>query len=132
MPNTIAEYYTDELIDWSDSIMHYNKEMDELEQKLGEVIRRNSIEGIAEKVEIHQTLLNRLSDQFYKIQIGIQLQEEALKTDSTLIDDTMISGETEKQQNELRSKMQETMSAYIEVKFNCYKFLSDTLRKKKN
>jgi len=132
MPNTIAEYYTDELTDWNDSILHYNTEMDELEQKFGEIIRRNNIEGIAAKVEAHQTLLNRLSDQFYKIQIGIRLQEEALKTDNTLIEDSMISGEIEKQQNELRRKMQAIVSAYIEVKFNCYSFLSETLRKKKS
>ncbi len=62
MPNTIAEYYKDELVDWNNSILFHNKEMQEMTQKLAEVIRRNSIVGIGEKVEAHQVLLNRLSD----------------------------------------------------------------------
>lgn len=129
MPNTIAEYYTDEMVDWNDSITFYSEEMDELEQKLGEVIRRDSIVGIAEKVEVHQTLLNELSEKFYKLQIEIQQQEAALKTDSTLIDDTLINNETEKRQVELRSKMQAAEKEYIDVKFDCYNFLSGTLKK---
>jgi hypothetical protein len=104
--------------------------MEELERKLGEVIRRNSIVGIAEKVEAHQDLLNGLSDRFYKLQIEIEQQEAALKTDSTLIDDTLINDKTEKQQAELRRKMQAAVKEYIDVKFDCNNFLSGTLKKK--
>jgi hypothetical protein len=130
MPNIIAEYYTDEIVEWNNSITLYSEEMDELERKLGEVIRRNSIVGIAEKVEAHQDLLNGLSDRFYKLQIEIEQQEAALKTDSTLIDDTLINDKTEKQQAELRRKMQAAVKEYIDVKFDCNNFLSGTLKKK--
>ena len=94
MSTTIAEYYTDELVEWNDSINFYSKEMDKLEQKLGEIISRNSIVGIAEKVEAHQTLLNELSDIFHRLQIEIQQQEAVFKTDSTLVDNTLINNET--------------------------------------
>ena len=57
MASTIATYYSDELIDWNESILFYNKETDDLSQKLGDVLRRNSIVGIAEKVESQQELL---------------------------------------------------------------------------
>src|SRR5665647_1505768 len=130
MPNTIAEYYTDELLDWNKSIIFYNHEMHEFTQKLGDVIRRNSIVGIVEKVEVHQTMLNWLSEKFYKIQLEIQQQETALKTDSTFIDDTLIKNETENRQVELRRKMQSAEKEYIDIKFECYNFLSGTLKKK--
>ena len=129
MSTTIAEYYTDELVEWNDSINFYSKEMNELEQKLGEVISRNSIVGIAEKVEAHQTLLNELSDKFHRLQIEIQQQEAVFKTDSTLVDNTLINNETEKRQAELRRKMQTAEKEYIDVKFDCYNFLSQTLKK---
>lgn len=129
MPNIIAEYYTDELEDWNNSINFYNTEMDEFEQKLGEVLRRNSIEGIAEKVEDQQALLNQATDNFYKIQIEIQQQEAVLKTDSTCIDDSFINNETEKLQNEIRSKMKAAEKEYIDIKFDCYNFLSGILKK---
>jgi len=130
MATTISEYYTDELLDWNNSIVFYKNEMDEFTQKLGEVIRRNSIVGIAERVEEHQTLLNKVGDKFYRIQIEIQQQGQALKSDSTLLDDRLINTETEKRQVELRSKMQAAEKEYIDVKFTCYNFLSGTLKKK--
>ena len=43
MPTTIAEYYIAELLDWNNEIIFYNEEMEEIEQKLGEIISRNSI-----------------------------------------------------------------------------------------
>jgi len=130
MAITISEYYTDELLDWNNSIVFYKNEMDEFTQKLGEVIRRNSIVGIAERVEEHQALLNKVGDKFYRIQIDIQQQGQALKSDSTLLDDRLINTETEKRQVELRSKMQAAEKEYIDVKFTCYNFLSGTLKKK--
>ena len=130
MASTIATYYSDELIDWNESILFYNKETDDLSQKLGDVLRRNSIVGIAEKVESQQELLNLASDKFYRLQIDIQQQQEFLKTDSTFIDDSFISEETEKKQTELRKQMQTMEKEYIDVKINCYDFLSGTLKKK--
>lgn len=130
MATTISEYYTDELLDWNNSIVFYKNEMDEFTQKLGEVIRRNSIVGIAERVEEHQNMLNKIGDKFYRIQIEIEQQEQALKSDSTLIDDRLINNETEKRQVELRSNMQAAEKEYIDVKFTCYNFLSGTLKKK--
>jgi hypothetical protein len=129
MPNTIAEYYTDELLDWNHSIIFYINEIDEFGQKLADVIRRNSIVGIARKVEAHQTLFNRLSEKFHKLQVAIQQQENALKTDSTFLDNTMISNEIEKRQVELRHQMQSAEKTYIDIKFDCYNFLLGTLKK---
>jgi hypothetical protein len=129
MPTTIASYYIDELTDWNESVIFYTEEMDEFEQKLEEVIRRNSIAGIAAKVETQQELLNQTLEKFYKIQQQIQQQETALKTDGTLVDDKAINNETEKQQNELRRNMEAAEKEYIDTKFNFYNFLSGILKK---
>lgn len=129
MPNTIAGYFIDELADWNNNIVFYNNEMEEFTQKLNDVIRRNSIPGISAKVEWHQARLNEVSEKFYNIQKTIHQQELTLKTDSTLVDNTAISNETEKKQAELRRIMQEIEKEYIDRKFDCYTFFSDTFRK---
>ncbi len=129
MPNTIAEYYTDELVEWNRLIVFYKREMDGFEHKLGEVIQRNTTPNIAAKVENEQDKLNAVSKKFKKLQVQIQQQEAALKTDSKLIDDTLINIETEKQQNQLRRNMQQTEKEYIDTKHECYNFLSGTLKK---
>jgi hypothetical protein len=132
MATTIAEYYIDELVDWNRMIAFYNHEMGEFEKKLAEVIQRNTIPHIAEKVEKEQHKLNIISGKFHRLQVQIQHQETSLKTDSTLIDDSLIKAGIEKQQNDLRRNMQQTEKEYVDVKYACYNFLSETLRKKKD
>lgn len=132
MATTIAEYFLDELVDWNRLIAFYNNEMAEFESKLAEVIQRNTIPNIAAKVENEQIKLNAVSGKFYKLQVQIKQQESSLKTDSTLIEDAQIKAEMEQHQNELRRSMQQIEKEYIDVKYACYNFLSETLRKKKD
>lgn len=129
MPNIKAEYYSDELLDWNDSIDFNNDEMDLLTQRLTEVIRRDSIVDIAAKVEVHQARINGLLHEFQKLQFEIEQQEAALTIDDVLVEDTLINTETEKRQALLRSNMQATEKKYIDVKFGCYHFLSGMLKK---
>jgi hypothetical protein len=132
MPNTIAGYYTDELVDWNKTIHYHYQEITELETRLAEVIRRNSIVGIAEKVELQQTRLNHISQVFYNLESDMELQEAALRTDSTLIDNEKVDDEIERRQIALRKKIQAAEKEFIDMKFDCYNFLSGTLKKKKD
>jgi uncharacterized protein (DUF342 family) len=129
MPTTIAEYYSDELVDWNDSIQHYNEELDGLETKLEEVIRRNSIIGIAEKVEAHQTLINDVSDKLYVLLLDFKKQDSSIKKNNTFIDDSLVNEEIENKQADLRQQMQAAEKEVIDVKFDCYNFLSGILKK---
>ena len=129
MPTNIAEYYIAELLDWNNAIIFYNEEMEEIEQKLEDVINRNSIVGIADKVELQQTLINEVSDKFYKLQNEIQEQSGTLQSDGKLKDDSLISNDYELQQFEIRQKMNKVEKEYIDKKLKCYNFLSETLKK---
>ena len=129
MPTNIAEYYISELLDWNNAIIFYNEEMEEIEQRLEEVINRNSIVGIADKVEVQQTLINEVSDKFYKLQNEIQEQSGSLQSDGKLKEDALISNDYELQQFEIRQKMNKVEKEYIDKKLNCYNFLSTTLKK---
>lgn len=132
MATTIAEYYLDELVDWNRTIAFYNHEMNEFEKKLAEVIQRNSIPGIAARVENEQHKLNAVSGKFFRLQAYMNQQRSSLKTDSTLVDDALIKKEIEKQQQELRQGMQQIEKEYIDAKYACQHFLSETLKKKKD
>jgi hypothetical protein len=132
MAATIAGYFSDELVDWNRMIAFYHHEMDEFKKKLAEVIQRNSIPNIAAKVEKEQHKLDNVSEIFHQLQVKIHQQQSSLKTDSTLIDDSLIQAGIEKQQNDLRRNMQQTEKEYIDTKYACSDFLSETLRKKKD
>lgn len=124
MPATVATYYFDELEDWSHSIDFCNEELAELTEQLGEVIRRNSIVDIASKVENQQAALDTISGLFHKLQVQIQEQETALKSETTPAENKVINDKTVLNQDMLRRNMQAAEKEFIDVKYNCHHFLS--------
>jgi len=129
MSTTITEYYIAELLDWNNSILFYNDEMEDIEQKLAEVIARNSIRGIADKVEFQQTLLTEVSDKFYKLQNEISQQSSSLQLDGKLKDDSFITNTYETKQFEIRQNIYKLEKEYVDKKISCFNFLSWTFKK---
>ena len=103
--------------------------MEDIEQKLAEVIARNSIRGIADKVEFQQTLLNEVSDKFYKLQNEISQQSSSLQLDGKLKDDSFITNTYETKQFEIRQNIYKLEKEYVDKKISCFNFLSWTLKK---
>lgn len=131
MNTTIAGYYADELAHWMRLIGFYNREIGEFEHKLAEVIQRNTIPHIAEMVEVQQSSLDKVLARFKTLYTLIEKQNTVLKTDHSLIDNSLIDDDTNERQNELRQKMEQVEKFYLEVKYGCYHFLSETLKRQK-
>ncbi len=129
MATNIAEYYIEELIGWTNAIHFYTEETDQLEEKLAEIIRKNSITDIAEKVEAQQLFLDEVSEKFSRLLFEFKDQEALLKKDGEFKEDNLIDPKTEDTQTDLRRKMKEMEKEYIDVKFNCANFLLGTLKK---
>jgi predicted RND superfamily exporter protein len=102
--------------------------MDHIESKLYEILRRNSVVGLAEKVNSYQTLLGNLSEKFDSILESIEEQEAELTSDGQLLEDALINFETEKLQSELRQKMKGVEKKFISVKYDCNNFLTEVLK----
>jgi hypothetical protein len=126
MPTTIAQRYFDELESWNESVKFYILEINHFASKLFEVIRRNSVKGIAEKVNVFQVSLTTLSEELESFSEKIQEQESEIKIDEKLIDDMNISLEADKQQNELRKQMKALDKKFIEEKYACKTFISNS------
>lgn len=129
MATVISSYYSSELSDWNNSIRFYEEEIEGLTRQLGEVVSRNSIVGIAARVETEQDILNQVTDRFYRFQAELEEQEKMLTSDSNYIDDSGVTDEIREKQDQLRAGMQDLEKDFIDMKFNCYRFLSDTLKK---
>ena len=125
MPSTIAEKYSVELLEMNELIVNYNSEMIIIAIKLNEIIRRDSIEGIAQKIEAFQFLLNRVTNEFHKIQIIIEFQVAMLKKDNYFIEDSQVNDTIGKQQAELRVILKDTVKQYISLKEDCNDFFSN-------
>lgn len=129
MPTIVTSHFSNELNDWNHAIEFYYEEMEGLTRQLGEVISRNSIIGIAAKVEAEQEIVNQARKQFEEIQDDINEQLEQIHSDDSLIEDQGVTEEMKQKQSSLRQQMREAEKNYVDVKFNCYRFLSDTLKK---
>lgn len=129
MNTTIARYYVDELAHWIRQLQFYHREIDDLGTKLSEVIRRNTIPHIAEKVEAQQASLNEVAARFKQLHLLIEKQHTTLKGDNTLVDNTQIDEEINERQNELRQQMEQAEKFYLVVKYACFQFLSESLKK---
>lgn len=127
MNTTVAGYYVDELAHWIRQIQFYNNEIAGFGTKLEEVIQRNTIPHIAEKVEAQQSSLNKVLGQFKILHAAIEAQHDRLKTDHALIDNRQIDENTNETQNQLRQQMEQAEKFYLEVKYSCYHFLSESL-----
>jgi exonuclease VII large subunit len=129
MPSKIAEYFIDELETWNQNINSYRQQMFKMENKLAEIIQRNTIPNIAELVEEQQQGINKISIRFFQLSDQLEKQRSLLKKNDDVIDDTMISSEIEKHQNALRKFMQQSEKKYIGIKHDCSNFISQTLGK---
>jgi hypothetical protein len=131
MNTTVAGYYVDELAHWIRQIQFYDNEIAGFGTKLSEVIQRNTIPHIAEKAEAQQSSLNKVLAQFKMLHHLIDGQHERLKKDHALIDNKQIDENTNETQNQLRLKMEQAEKFYLEVKYSCYHFLSESLGRQK-
>lgn len=132
MPNDITGYYKDELADWKRLIEFYDEELVELQQRLGEVVQRNTITGIGAKTEAQQDKLNNAAESLYTLLALIEKQQKTLTTNSHVIDNTALNGQTGDKQDAIRSGMQLAEKNYIDAKYSCLNFLADTLMKRAN
>lgn len=132
MASTIAKYFSDELSHWERTIAFYFSEIDGLTTKLNEVITRNSVPRIAEKVEVQQTRLDQAEENFSRLHMQFEKQKATLKANSAFIDDSAIGGNIEVKQQELRRHMIQAEKEYIEARTACQLFLSDMFKTRSN
>lgn len=127
--NILSKYFSDELTEWKNLAEFYLSEIKQFSPKFSFVIYRNSIIGIAEKVESHQIRLNQVKEKINRILKEIKLQDSILNPNNLLISDEQVTREIDKFQTDLRTKIQSLEKEYVDIKFDAYFFLSSVLKK---
>lgn len=130
MSTILSQHYIGEMEDWRELIAFYLEEIQLTDIKLQNVVRRNSIVQIAEKVEVHRKALNPLGKKFRRLRMQIRKQEARLKEGNEFIEDNHISADQEQMQQELRRRMLATEQDFLNKKYDCAVFLSGILKKR--
>lgn len=129
MATSIAKLFIDELSGWNDTLDYYFEEIEEFEKKLSELISRNTIPRLAENAEL---FLNRFLSQrqnFFLVSSQILKMQAKLLKDTTPVDNEFVTDQIKIEQTSLREKMKKTEQEYINLKFDCQNFFSETFGK---
>ncbi|HVZ57109.1 MAG TPA: hypothetical protein VG870_10660, partial [Chitinophagaceae bacterium] len=107
----------------------YGEELEEIEDRLEEVIRRDSIPHLAARVEEQQSAMDSYTEAFHAIGMRFGAQERELRRDDGFLDDEDIGQDVERKQNDLRREMQKLERRFVDGKHQCQNFLSNLFRK---
>lgn len=129
MSKDITQHYLDELENWGESIVFYNSSIEKLQEHLNQIIIRNSIVDIAAKVEVHQLLLEKINAKLNQLKLEIHEQESVLMKDGHLLENSELTKEIDLQQSDLTTRVKSCEKEFIDVKYYCNEFLSETLKK---
>jgi hypothetical protein len=127
--NAVATYYKEELVNWDVTLGLYNKEAMDLEAKLFAIIQQNSIPQRALAAENFLNQFTLLRSELQTLLKQMHHQNHSLNKDDTAVEDDAITSEIKNGQNALRDKMKTVEKSFIELKYNCYNFLSSTYKK---
>ena len=129
MSKKIASFYEDELNRFTLSISFYLEEILKIENSLDGIVRRNSIVGIAAKVEVHQLMLNKVSDKLKLLLDELRSFKVVLKPNGVLLKNDAITKEMENQIKIMSTSFKNTEQEYTDVKYYCNNFLDEMLKK---
>ena len=129
MSKRISSFYIDEFNRFTISISFYLDEILKIENNLDGIVRRNSIVGIAAKVEVHQLMLNKVSDKFILLKKEISEFKEVIKPNGRLLKNDAITKEMEHQVKLLSTSYKNIEQEFTDVKFYCNNFLDEVLKK---
>lgn len=127
MTHSISAYYLSELDDWSRAVSFYEEEIEALELKLEAIIHRNTIPNLAANTEVFLKSFQQQMVQFELLESAIREQENLLEHDDEPDEANAILPATKMQQSSLRAEMKAAEQNFVDTKYRCYDFLSETL-----
>ena len=129
MSKKISEFYIEELSDWIKSIGSYIDEISTLEQRLEDVIARNTVVDIAAKVEVHQMMLDNVSNKINELKQEYLIQKNELFVNDNPVADDKITQEIELKMKLNALKFSQIEKEFIDIKYYCISFLIEVLKK---
>lgn len=129
MTTSIAGYFIDELYKWRHSIEFHLEEIDEFTELLDEVIRRDTIPNMAAMAEHFLNHLGLHRQQFFNLKKEADAMEGRYLENELPIQNELVTMPLRQNQNHLRNEMRKTELSFLGLKYDCDKFLSETLMK---
>ena len=127
MATSIAEYYTNELDDWKDSI-HLNLErISESEERLNEILHFNTIPNLAANVERYLNELFLARQNLLDLDNQVTSLEKKLYNKEAPVRDELVTDELKKLQKSLRESVYKAEKEFLELKYVIDAFIAQVV-----
>lgn len=127
MISSLASYYNNELEEWKDVLDFHVQEIEEFEVWLGEVIQGNTVPNLAAKAEHYFSAFAGQRQRFETLAGEVHGLRSQLLVDDEPVGDEHITPTIESTHNTLRQKMLEAEKGFLDLKYGCHQFISETL-----
>lgn len=115
------QYYLDEIQQWETAVDGHLTAISGLKYRLEGLIRKNTIPGLAKNSERFLHVFERIGNVFVAVLHAMNQQAASIRKGE--LPDESLSDEQEK----LRDQMHRAESRFIEEKYACLQFLSETM-----
>lgn len=124
---SLASYYSNELDEWRDVLHSHVQEIEEFEVWLNEVLQHNTVPNLAAKTEHFFAAFAGQRRQFELLAGQVYGLQTQLVKDDQPIEDELITPAIEDSHKALREQMLQSEKKFLDLKYQCHQFLSDTL-----
>jgi len=128
MPKDLPPSYNDEINSWIHSIDFYLDELLTIQNRLGAVIARNTIVGIAAKTEVHQLIVGKIENKLSVMKKEMETMKKQYSKKKKPKNDDTLKGYEEKISS-MREDIRKIEKEFAEVKFHCNDFIAEMMRK---
>jgi hypothetical protein len=127
MTSSLASYYSNEIEEWKDVLNLHVQEIEEFEVWLGEVLQHNTVPDLATQTEHYFTAFAGQRRRFEVLAGEVYGLQDQLLVDDELVSDEHITPTLQSTIDTLRGKMLESEKSFLELKYSCHRFISETL-----
>lgn len=129
MSKKIASFYNDEINSWLRSVNFYLEEILSLENRLKQIIDRNSIVDIAAKTEVHQLIINKVEEKLIFLKKEMESVQTMFSKKDDILEDKKINSNFENKISLLGISFRHHEKEFADVKFYCNEFVEEMLKR---
>lgn len=127
MTTSIAKYYIDEIDDWKSVVDDYMEEMQKTEDWLQQIPRLYPTSQSNTRAEHLLNYIYLSRQNFIKLLFNLQLFEKCLYHNKKPVGNEIITNCIRQRFIELRKVMQGLEKEYLNIRYDCDRFLSETV-----
>ena len=123
----IAEYFTDEINGWINTVDFHLEESEGIDERLNQILHYNTVPKLAATVEHNLTELQIGKQSLMSLKNEIRKQEATFYSENKLIENGKITETQRELQKKLRDNLRLAEKQFLDIRYSCDEFITETV-----